>query len=164
MISKSRNFVKGIIKKCSVCRKFERPCYDYPKLGPLPGARVNFDFSCLPIGINYAGPVYVRNIYNAKDNYLYKAWIVLIPSCSSRCTYLHIVPDCRGNSCINILKRFISIHGAPKLIISDKEPTLSDEVKTFASSRGITRKPNIQKPPWMRGIFEQMIWCTKRCL
>ena len=28
-IPKSRNFVKGIINKCSVCRKFEGPCYDY---------------------------------------------------------------------------------------------------------------------------------------
>ena len=42
--SKSRNFVKGVINKCSVCRKFEGPCYDYPKLGPLPESRVNFDF------------------------------------------------------------------------------------------------------------------------
>ena len=89
--------------------------------------------------------LYVRNIYNTKDNDLYKAWIVLITCCSSRCTYLDIVPDCYGHSCINILKRFISVQGAPKLIISDNGPTFSDEVKTFTSSRGITWKPNIQK-------------------
>ena len=66
-ISNSRNFVKGIINKCSICREFEGPCYDYPKLGPLPDSRVDFDFLYLSIGIDYAGPVYVRNIYNTKD-------------------------------------------------------------------------------------------------
>ena len=88
----------------------------------------------------------------------------MITCCSSRCTYLDIVPDCYGHSCIDILKRFISDHGAPKLIISDNRPTFSDEVKTFTSSRGITWKPNIQKATWMGGIFERMIRCTKQCL
>ena len=163
-ISKSRNFVKGIINKCSVCRKFVGPCYDYPKLGPLPDSRANFDFSYLYIGIDFAGLVYDRNICNTKDNDLYKAWIVLITCCSTRCTYLDIVPDCYGHSCIDILKRFINTHVAPKLIISDNGPTFSDEVKTFASSRGITWKPSIQKAPWMGGIFQRMNRCTKPCL
>ena len=91
---------------------------DYPKLGPLPDSTVNFDFLYSSIGIDYAGLVYVRNIYNTKDNDLYKAWVVLVTCCSSRCTYLDIVPDCYGHSCINILKRFISVQGAPKLVIS----------------------------------------------
>ena len=138
-ISKTRKFVKGIINKFLVCPKFEGPCYDYPILGPLPDPRANFDFPYSSIGIDYAGPVYVRNIYNTKDNDLYKAWIVLITCCSSRCTYLDIVPYCHGHSCIDILKRFISIHGAPKLIISDNGPTFSDEAKTFALSRGINQ-------------------------
>ena len=56
-------------------------------------------------------------------------------------------------SCIDILKRFISIHGALKLIISDDGPTFSDKVK-----------PKIQKAPWMGGIFEEIISRTKRCL
>ena len=114
------------VNKCSVCQKFEGPCYDYPKLGPLPYSRANFDFPYLSIGVDYAGPFYVRNIYNTKDNSC-KAWIVFITYCSSRCKYLDIVPDCYGNSCIDNIKRFISIHGAPKLIISDNGPTFSEK-------------------------------------
>ena len=75
-ISKSRNFFEGVINKCSVYQTFEGPCHDYPKLGPSPGSRVNFDFRYLSICIDYADPVYVTNIYNTKDNDLYKAWIV----------------------------------------------------------------------------------------
>ena len=64
--------------KCPVCRKFEGPCYDYPKIGPLPelpDSRVNFDFPYSSIGIDYAGPVNVRNIYNTKYNDLYKSYM-----------------------------------------------------------------------------------------
>ena len=58
----------------------------------------------------------------------------------------------------------MSIHGAPKLIISDNGPTFSDKVKTFALLKRITWKLNIQKAPWMGGISERMIWCITRCL
>ena len=43
-ISERRNFEKVIVNNCSVCRKFEGPGYDYPKVGPLHDVRVNFDF------------------------------------------------------------------------------------------------------------------------
>ena len=160
-ISKSRNFFEGVINKCSVYQTFEGPCHDYPKLGPSPGSRVNFDFRYLSICIDYADPVYVTNIYNTKDNDLYKAWIVQIICCSSRCTYLDIVLDCYGHSCIDILKRVINLDDAPKLITYDNGPTFSYEEKTFALSKGITWKPNIKKTPWMGAIFERMILCTK---
>lgn len=41
-ISKRRNFVKADINSYSVCRKFEGPSYDYPKVGPLLDVRDNF--------------------------------------------------------------------------------------------------------------------------
>ena len=68
---------------------------NWSKLGPLPDFRVNFDFPYLPIGIDYADPVYFRNIYNNKDNDLYKALIVLITS-SSR-SHLHHQEERLGN-------------------------------------------------------------------
>ena len=58
----------------------------------------------------------------------------------------------------------MSVHGALKLVIFDNGPTFSDEVKTFASLKGINQKPNIQKAPWMGGISERMIRCIKICL
>ena len=36
--------------------KFKGRCYDYPKLGPLPDSRVNFDFPYSYFDIDYAGP------------------------------------------------------------------------------------------------------------
>ena len=54
------------------------------KVGPLPDVRVDFNFLYSSIGIDYAGPVYVKTIYATKDNNLHKSWIVLITCCISR--------------------------------------------------------------------------------
>ena len=61
--SKERNFVKAIINNYSVCTKLEGPSYTYPRVGSLPDVRVNFDFPYSSIDIDYACPVYVKNIY-----------------------------------------------------------------------------------------------------
>ena len=43
------------------------------------------------IGIDYAGPVYVKKISTTNDNNLHKSLIVLITCCSSRSIYLGVV-------------------------------------------------------------------------
>ena len=95
---------------------------------------------------------------------LYKPWIVLITYCNSRSTSLDVVPDCYRHSCIEVLKWFISIHGAPKVIISDNGPSFSEEFKAFTSFRGIIWKHNIQKIPWMEDVLEKKIRFLKQCL
>ena len=107
--------------------------------------------------------MYVKNIYAVKDNNLCKSWIALI-CCSSRSAYLDKVPDCYEGSCIEVLKRFITVHCAPKVIISDNGPSFSAEDKAFLCSKGIIWKHNILKAPPMEVIFERMIRCMMRCL
>ena len=93
----------------------------------------DFDFQYSYIGIDFPGTVYVKNIYVTKDNNLYKSWIVLITYCSSRSTYSDLVPDRYGYSCIEALKWFNNICGAPTVIISDNGLSFSEKVKSFAS-------------------------------
>ena len=66
------------MNNCFVWRKYERPSFDYLKIGRLPGVRANFGFPYSSIGANYSGPDYVKNIYATNGFNLYKAWIVLI--------------------------------------------------------------------------------------
>ena len=165
-ISQCRNIVRKFIHECSLCRRFEGKAYEYPKSGPLPEARVSDDNAFSRIGIDYAGPVYVKNVYIIdNEKTMHKAWIVLITCASSRCIYLDLVPDCSGKSCVDALTRFINSRGAPKVTISDNVTSfISREVQNFASSRGITWKFNISNAPWMGGFFERMVRSVKRCL
>ena len=69
-------------------------------------------------GIDYAGPVSIKNIYRS-DNQLHKSWISLITCASSRVLYLDLVIDSSGPEFINMLNRPFSTFGAPKRFISD---------------------------------------------
>jgi len=164
-ITKPRNFVKTIIKRCTTCRTFEGKPYSYPKnAGPLPSERVSKDYPYSKVGIDYAGPIYCRDIYSESKT-LHKAWVVLITCTTTRCLYLDIVSSCHSSGTINVLNRFFSSYGCPKKAYSDNGTNFtSEELQTFAKFKGISWKFNIQEAPWYGGMFERMVRCVKRCL
>ena len=107
------------------------PPYKYPEEGPLPKERVANDFVFSYIGIDLAEPIYVKPIYNKTEAVeMHKAWIVVITCATSRCIYLDLVPDCSGTTLIDTLKRYISRHSAPKVIISDNGKKLRKQRST----------------------------------
>ena len=108
-IIQGRNFVKKIIHECSTCKHYKGKLYSYPEEPPSTKQRASKDhvFSC--IGINYAGPIYLENVY-ASDATLIciKAWTVIVTSSSIQALYLDVVKNlrCCGSSasCVNMLK------------------------------------------------------------
>ena len=74
-------------------------------------------------------------------------------------------PDNSASTCIDLLTRFFSTHGAPKTIISDNGKYFrSSEVQNFVANKGIKWKFNIEGAPWMGGFFERLVKMVKRCL
>lgn len=162
-IPRTRLFVKKIIHKCSLCMLFEGKPFAYPPSPDLPQCRLSPEFPFTYVGIDYAGPVYVKNIYQQGD--MFKSWIFLYTCASTRGVYLDLVPDASAHSCIRGLRRFISDRGAPKLIISDNGTQFkSEETQGFAGKRRIQWKFNLVAAPWWGGMFERMVRSTKRCL
>ena len=163
-VQKGRQLVKKLIHECVVCRKYEGKKYDYPESPDLPSSRVEMNCSFSNSGIDYAGPMYVYNVFN-NDNQLFKVWIALITCQTSRAVYLDIATDYSGNSCINVLRRFFNRKGIPKLMISDNGSSFTGtDVQNFATSNEMEWKFNLEKAPWFGGFFERMIKSVKRCL
>ena len=99
------------------------------------------------VGIDYAGPLYVKNIYN-NDLNMCKAWFVIITCVSSRGIYLDLLPDCISESCIKVLKRFISNSGSPQVFVSDNGKYFtSEDAQNFANSLNIKWKFNVEGAP-----------------
>ena len=165
-IQKGRNFVRNIIKQCRTCRRFEGEAYTYPAEPPLPEARVTCSHAFNSLGIDYAGPVFIKNVYSTDNkDVMFKAWISLITCCSSRCIYLDLATDYSGRSCVLVLRRFINRRGAPSLIISDNGSSfINSDVKNFVASPNIEWRTNIEAAPWQGGFFERMVRSVKRCL
>ncbi|XP_057290228.1 uncharacterized protein LOC130612911 [Hydractinia symbiolongicarpus] len=162
-IPRLRQVVRNLLRNCTLCKRFESKAFIYPSTSALPDFRLSLNFAFTNIGIDYAGPLYIRDIYSRSD--VHKAWICLITCVSSRAVYLDISTDLCASTCVNVLKRFVNKNGAPKVINSDNGSNfISKEVQHFASSHGIKWCFNIEAAPWQGGYFERLIQSLKRCL
>ena len=117
-ITQGRRTVKRGLKKCTLCRKFDSKAFNVLPAAPLPSFRLKVDFPFTSTGIDYFGPLFVKNIFNP-DNELYKVHVVLYTCASSRAIHLDLVPDLSCYAFVKSLKRFINRYGLSRLYISD---------------------------------------------
>ena len=163
-IIKGRNFVRKTLHDCRVCRKFDRKAYRYPPTPSLPEDRVKGEQAYKAAGIDYAGPLHVRNVYG-EELTTFKSWIALMTCAASRAVHLDLASDSSGEECVEVLKRFISRLGAPDIIRSDNGKNfISEEVQNFATSKNIDWKFNLEAAPWQGGFWERLVGSVKRPL
>lgn len=163
-IRKGRSFVRKILHRCVNCKRVEGKTLKYPSPPDLPKERLDSSRSFNSVGIDYAGPVFVKDVFN-RDLPTKKCWIVIITCASSRALCLDVSKDYSGDSCIEILRRFSSRRGSPKCIISDNGSNFtSKEVQNFVAGRGIEWRFNLEAAPWQGGFWERLIRSVKSCL
>ena len=163
-IPKGRNFVRKALFDCNTCKRVNAKPYAYPEPPSLPVDRVTGTTAFKNIGIDYAGPLHVKNIFG-DDEELYKAWISVATCTSSRGVHLDLAADASADECVEILRRFIARHGAPDSVGSDHGTNfVSETVQNFASSRNIDWKFTIEAAPWMGGFWERLVQSVKRPL
>ena len=113
--------------------------------------------------VDYAGPVFVKNIYDSQN--MYKAWIFIFTCASSTAICLELVPSCDAGKCVNASRRLFSRYGVLETILSDNSTQfLSEETQCFISSYGLKWRFNPPLSSWWGGIFERMVRSVKRCL
>ena len=171
-ILKGRSVVKGILRRCTVCRKFEGSTYCAPPPPPLPQFRLEQAPPFSHTGVDFAGPLYVRQ----PDGISSKAWICLYTCCVIRAVHLDLVPDLSTTTFVRSLKRFASHRGLPTKMVSDNGKTFKaaariiesvvthSKVQQHLAGLGVQWIFNLPKAPWWGGMFERLIASTKRCL
>ena len=163
-VVQGRQTVRKYLSKCTTCRRFEGKGYEIPKPPPLPGFRLSDEHAFSNIGIDYAGPVYVKNIYGTDQN-TYKAYILLITCASTRGIHLELVPDLGAESLKRGLSRFQSRRGVPNLVISDNGKSFKDKsLRNYLRKFNIDWRFNIERSPEAGGFFERLVRSVKRCL
>ena len=91
-IVRGRQVVKKIIAGCLICKRLEGKSYGVPPAPSLPEYRVEGDVAFTRVGVDYAGPLFVKNIYS-NDTNMYKAYIVVYTCTSSRAVHLDLAVD-----------------------------------------------------------------------
>ena len=163
-IVKGRQEVRKVISRCTTCKRIEGKCYRAPLPPPLPQFRVSEEFAYTQLGVDFAGPVYVKNVYTQAKK-TYKAYIALFTCASTRGIHLELTPDLSAQAFVRSLQRFIGRRGVPSFIVSDNGKTFKNStVKKFIQQYDITWKFNVARAPWWGGFFERLVRCVKRCL
>ena len=163
-IPKGRQVVKSLLSKCVNCKRITGRAYDTPVAPPLPNYRVSEESAFTFVAVDFAGPLYVKDIY-ANSDQMYKCYIALFSCASTRALHLELVPNLLASSFIRALKRMMSRRGLSSLIISDNGQTFLDKkVQTYTQNLNIVWKFNVPTASWWGGFWEVCVKLTKRCL
>ena len=169
---RGREQVKNVVKKCYICKKLEGLPYHSKFCNELPDFRVDDGPPFKNVGIDFAGPLIVKN----KGSDERKAYICLFTCASTRAVHLELVESLEVEYFLRAFRRFAARRGLPGMVITDNAKTFkaaakevgklfrSPRVKEYFTCKSVEWRFIIELSPWQGGMWERMIRSTKRCL
>jgi len=171
-IIKGRQLVKSVIGRCFICKVYNAR-KGAEVFAPLPRDRIMESTPFDVIGIDFAGPVYIKS-HGATE----KSYICLFTCAVTRAIHLELVRNMNTESFILALKRFIGRRGAPRVIYSDNAKTFKRadkylqelyskknlELQSFYEDQNIKWKFIVERAPWWGGFWERMVRSVKTVL
>ncbi|XP_045158778.1 uncharacterized protein LOC123524558 [Mercenaria mercenaria] len=174
-IPSGRATVRKILRQCLVCRRVEGGAYKMPPMAPLPRSRVTESTPFSHIGLDYLGPLYIKDNQTTE-----KVWVCLYTCMVTRAVHLEMVKNMSTEAFLNSFRRFIACRGKPREVIGDNalhfklaKHTIefvwssilkSEDVQSYCSSEGISWRFIVEIAPWMGGFYERLVGITKRSL
>ncbi len=175
-IVKGRQKVKKILRNCHECRKIQGLSYGNTKSADLPTFRLEDRPAFSSVGVDFAGPLYVRKDNNRNCKEMRKVYIALFTCATSRAVHLELVEDLNTSNFLSCFRRFTARRGSPTLIISDNAKTFKSAAKRltslfelpgvvnyFANNR-IKWEYILARAPWWGGFYERLVKSVKSCL
>lgn len=165
-ILRARKTVRKIVKRCVKCRRFAaKPHISEPVA--LPKDRVEIDKIFQTIGVDLAGPLFLKNRE--------KVWIALFTCANFRAVHLELVNSLSTDTFLLALRRFIARRGRPVTIYSDNATNFRgasrelnelnwDKIISETSIQKIKWKFNPPTGSWYGGFFERLIGIVKGLL
>ena len=102
-----------------MCKRIQGQSYKVPKASQLPEFCVKEKHVFSSVGIDFAGPLYVKS--KSVQN---KVYLALVTCGVSRALHLELVPDLSTETFLRCFKRFVSRRGVPSLVVTDNAKTL----------------------------------------
>lgn len=151
-----RSVIRKTTRKCVTCFR-AKPKTIYPIMGDLPHARITPSFPFHNCGVDYAGPVSIRNKVG-RGSKIIKSYICIFVCLSTKAIHLELVGDLTTETFLAALRRFIGRRGQPLNIYSDNgsnfigaNSELADLHNFFinqATQRKIIDTLSVQKISW----------------
>lgn len=112
-----KNLVKRVIRECIVCFR-ANPRATNPLMGALPKARLSPALPFQNCGLDYAGPVIIKD-RKGRGCKTSKAYICIFICFITKAVHLELVTDLTTEACLAAIRRFTSRRGLPLNIYSD---------------------------------------------
>ena len=154
-VPKGRQCVKKVIKPCFCCKLLDSKAFNAPEPAPLPDFRVTEAPAFSQVGIDYAGPLFVK-----VDGKMSKAYFCIFSCTVVRAIHLELVLDQTTSTFLNCFRRFCARRGTPRLVISDNAKTFKaadkilhdllskNDVSEFLTRKRIIWRYNLERSPW----------------
>ncbi|XP_070515856.1 uncharacterized protein [Cardiocondyla obscurior] len=113
--------VREIIRRCVRCFRY-KPVTSQAVMSDLPDKRVTISWPFTHTGVDYAGPMLIKD--NKRRNAkMTKAYIAVFICFTVKAVHLEVVSDLTSEAFLAAFKRFISRRGRPECMYSDNGTT-----------------------------------------
>ena len=109
-LCKGRKTVRAILNKCVTCKKSQSRTLLGPEPSDLPKFCLDFNYAFCNTGVNFAGPLHVKDIYEKNDQ-MFKSYICLFTCATTRNVHLELTPSMDASDVIKALVRFLLSRG-----------------------------------------------------
>ncbi len=180
-IIRGKGVIRDITRGCVICKRSQAKPIP-PMMGQLPVDRITPGIVFEKVGIDYAGPVYVKYGPVRKPT-IVKSYICVFVSLAVKAVHLELVSDLTSQAFIACLRRFIARRGKPTIIMSDhgtnfvganrelkefvefvNEKKSIKAISEFCSTQGIDWKFIPERTPHFGGLWESAVKSMKNHL
>ena len=110
-VCKGRQYVKKIIQSCGACKRYLAQTFGTTVPSKLPAFRVKVSRSFANVGVDFAGPLYVKEGKGTK-----KVYVALFKCSVTKAVHLELTGSMKVESFIQTLRRFITRRGVPEML------------------------------------------------
>ena len=114
--------MKKVLSKLIICKIVQGKTLLPPSTAKLPEYRLYFEYPVEDVGLDYAGPLFTRDIFG-KSRETFKSYILIFTCSAAWNTHLELVPSESSDILLLAIRRFIATKGLPIAFISDNFKT-----------------------------------------
>ena len=113
----SKRLARTVFRRCTTCQKYAARASDQ-LMGQLPAARVTEAVGFHTVGVDYAGPFYLKTSRLRKSS-TYKAYLAIFVCFATKAVHIEVVTGLTTEAFLAAMKRFIGRRTKPKHVYSD---------------------------------------------
>ncbi|XP_066261326.1 uncharacterized protein [Euwallacea similis] len=173
----AKMMVRKIVKKCVTCIRLQGTTTQYI-MGNLPSSRITPTRPFLISGVDYAGPLYLKE--RGRSRVTIKAYMCIFICFTTKAVHIELAHDLTTDAFLNCLRRFISRRGRCQRLYSDnglnfvgahnqlnelgallQSKGFRDKVGEYTTNEQIVWHLNPSYSPHFGGLWESAVKSTK---